>query len=167
MAVQRGTALAPIQSADGWERSQGQGRGPRRRCRGAKAMTREFRGARLPECRCSGTCRRRASNPRRVGQDRRAGTPFVLGCRAGKRMTWGAGGGPHAAQEFAPSANSVSAPFSLRSGMARSSSEAHLRKPLAKFGEDGAEISDFGFCRKTIRAAWYTMPHQRALKRQT
>jgi hypothetical protein len=49
-----------------------------RRGVGRESLTRRVWGARLPDCRCNGTRRCRASNPRRVGLGRGAGTLLVV-----------------------------------------------------------------------------------------
>ena len=64
-----------------------------------------------PDCRCNGTYRCRASNPRRVGLGRGAGTLLVVGAGARKPLPE-CRGGASAAQ----GCNPVSAPFPDRKG---------------------------------------------------
>lgn len=71
----------------------------------------------------------------------RAGTPFVVGCRAAKRMTRGAGGEPHAAQ----GCNPVSAPFSLCSaGRLALCSKIYPDDVQHFFGEVGKLLYNLG-----------------------
>ena len=81
-AMQRAAPLPRVQPAHGW--SGVERRNAFRRGVGRESLTRGYRGARLPDCRCNGTCRCRASNPRRVGLGRGAGTPLVVGARGAK-----------------------------------------------------------------------------------
>ena len=74
MSMQRDTPLPRIQPAHGWAGSMGQAR-PSSWCR-----------ARKPDCRCNGTRRCRASNPRRVGEGRRNRAGFlVVGCTGARK----------------------------------------------------------------------------------
>jgi hypothetical protein len=103
MSMQRDMPLPSIQPARGWSGLSGAG----------TPMTLGVSGEPgSPECRCNGTRRCRASNPRRVGLGPRGqARPFVLRCRAGKRMTRGAGVA-HAARDFPPlRGKSLNAPF--------------------------------------------------------
>ena len=74
ISMQRDMPLPRIQPAHGWAGSMGQAR-PSSWCR-----------ARKPDCRCNGTHRCRASNPRRVGEGRRNRAGFlVVGCTGGAK----------------------------------------------------------------------------------
>jgi hypothetical protein len=72
MSMQRDTLLPRIQPAHGWARSMGRAR-PSSWCR-----------ARKSECRCNGTFRCRASNPRRVGYGRRNRAGFLVAGARGR-----------------------------------------------------------------------------------
>ena len=97
MSMQRDTPLPRIQPAHGW--SGVERRNAFRRGVGRESLTRGYRGARLPDCRCNGTRRCRASNRRTVGLGRGAGTLLVVGARGHERplLGWDATGGRSAA----------------------------------------------------------------------